>query len=298
MIVASPVSSLYSLSFSQELLELSSYIANMNPNHDEKGRFSSGEGSGSGTSGTTDTGTSSDFKGMSGFGTSLGRHPNQPSAVSRVSSATKKAVKATAEAVRGVSKATYDALPKPVQRVVDGGAYVEHKLVGFYKDHQALAKEVARERGGDQHAERVGRALAVADYVAKASVNIPALHAVLHHGLEATMRYSVGDSTTDAVEHWDHHLGEKLRDATGADSLKQLGTVGKLALAVVGGPVSTATFVGAKVAWYVPTASLAYVGYQAAKEGLSGRNPVELIRKARERVRANKEAKGTESHGH
>lgn len=56
-------------------------------------------------------------------------------------------------------------------------------------------------------------------------------------------------------------------------------------LAHIGGPVA---FVGAKAGYYVPVASLAYVGYSMARAAAGGRNPVGLVRAARERLKARK----------
>jgi hypothetical protein len=60
-------------------------------------------------------------------------------------------------------------------------------------------------------------------------------------------------------------------------------------MAHVGGPVA---FIGAKAGYYVPVASLAYVGYHMARAALAGVNPLDLIRSARERVKARKELAG------
>lgn len=56
--------------------------------------------------------------------------------------------------------------------------------------------------------------------------------------------------------------------------------------AAVGGPVGYAAAAGAaKLSFYVPAASLAYVGYSLGREAFGGRNPLTLISKARARVR-------------
>jgi len=61
--------------------------------------------------------------------------------------------------------------------------------------------------------------------------------------------------------------------------------VGLHELAAIGGPAGLAI---SKAAYYVPVASLAYVGYQMGKATVSGkRNPVDLIAKARANIKAN-----------
>jgi hypothetical protein len=54
-------------------------------------------------------------------------------------------------------------------------------------------------------------------------------------------------------------------------------------LTPVGGPLA---FAAAKGAFYFPVASLGFVGFEMGREALSGRNPFEMIRRARERVRS------------
>lgn len=54
-------------------------------------------------------------------------------------------------------------------------------------------------------------------------------------------------------------------------------------LAHIGGPVA---FLGAKVGWYVPAASLGYIGYSMAGAALRGKNPLKMVNEARKRVRA------------
>ncbi|MEM3120640.1 MAG: hypothetical protein QXZ57_06970 [Nitrososphaerota archaeon] len=57
------------------------------------------------------------------------------------------------------------------------------------------------------------------------------------------------------------------------------------ALSVTGGPVGVATLgATAKLSYYVPVASLAFVGFQLGKHLTEGKNPFDLIRSARERV--------------
>lgn len=136
-------------------------------------------------------------------------------------------------------KALYEKLPPSGQRCVDMGQKIEHWLEGNYKAGQELAKAVAAEQGkGEQHVERVGRILAIADGVARWTTNIP----VAHHAIEA--------------------------------------------LAGVGGPVA---FFGAKAGYYVPVASLGYVGWHLGRAALGGQNPLALIESARQRIKAQKE---------
>ena len=128
-------------------------------------------------------------------------------------------------------KAIYERMPAPLQKVVDIGQAVEHKLQGGYKAAQELAVAVAAEQGlGQEHTERVGRILATADAVARWTTNIPVLHHAIH------------------------------------------------VLAHIGGPVA---FVAAKAGFYIPVASLGYVGYHVGKTALGGGNPITLIRSAR-----------------
>lgn len=55
-----------------------------------------------------------------------------------------------------------------------------------------------------------------------------------------------------------------------------------VALHHIGGPVGV---IGHELSNYVPAASLAYVGYSMSREALAGRNPLKMIRAARERVK-------------
>ena len=92
---------------------------------------------------------------------------------------------------------------------------VEHGLQGMYDRGQALARQVARERGlPEEYVQRVGRLLAATDAIGKWTVNVPGLHEVL-------------------------------------------------SLTGVGG---VAGFLTAKAGYYVPVASLAYVGYSTARD--------------------------------
>lgn len=60
----------------------------------------------------------------------------------------------------------------------------------------------------------------------------------------------------------------------------------------IGGPVGLAAAgVGAKVSFYVPAASLAFVGYQMGRHALEGKNPFSMISRARRKAKAWK-AKG------
>lgn len=105
------------------------------------------------------------------------------------------------------------------------------KLEAKFHEGQLLAKAVAKERGhSDEHVERVGRVLAVADAAARWTQWLPV------HG----------------------------------------------ALDMVGGPI--AGTVGAKASYYFPTASMAYVALAMAHHAAEGRDPADLIRRARERV--------------
>lgn len=58
-------------------------------------------------------------------------------------------------------------------------------------------------------------------------------------------------------------------------------------LGAIAGPIAGG--VAAKGSWYLPTASMAYTGYQLVKEALAGRNPTELLKAARARMAAGKE---------
>ncbi len=120
---------------------------------------------------------------------------------------------------------------------------VHHALEPIYTSGQKLARTVAQEQGvPEDHVERVGRVLAMADSAARWTANVPIVHQALHFA---------------------------------------------------GGPVA---IIGSKVGFYVPVASLAYIGYaltgQALKRLLTGekKNPVQMIQAARQRMKAMKEA--------
>ena len=125
-----------------------------------------------------------------------------------------------------------------MQRAIDFGLTVEHRLAGAYDAGQRLAHAVAKERGySDFEANRAAKMLALGDGVSRWSGNWKAVESV-----------AVG-------------------------------------LGALGGPVGLATTVGvAKLSYYVPVASLGYIGFQMGRHAAEGKNPFKLISSARKRV--------------
>lgn len=177
-------------------------------------------------------------------------HPGSPAAAPASRPGVVSAISAASSAAKtkmtAAGKAAYARLPKPAQRAVDAGLWVEHQLEGLYAGGQEMAKAVAKERGlSEEHVERVGRVLGWADGFSRWTGNIP----LAHHLLEA-------------VAH-------------------------------VGGP---AGFALAKAGYYLPVASLAYMGYHVARATAAGHDPVKLLGRARTRAREALAAKHAAAH--
>ncbi len=78
-----------------------------------------------------------------------------------------------------------------------------------------------------------------------------------------------------------------------ADTAARWGVNWQVAHAVlepIGGPA--VAFAGAKASYYTPVASLAYVAAHMGAAAVAGRNPLDVVRQARERIRARGEAPG------
>lgn len=83
-----------------------------------------------------------------------------------------------------------------------------------------------------------------------------------------------------------------------ADTVSRWGLnwqVAHLALEPVGGPV--VAFAGAKASHYFPTASMAFVGFHMGAAAIAGRNPMDVVKGARERIRARAGSGSETKHG-
>lgn len=144
------------------------------------------------------------------------------------------------------------------------GAHVEHVLDGISTGSQKLVEKVARARGLDRvQAKKLRRWCTLADGIARWTANIPASH----HGIEQLM----------------HGLGMPDMEFT-----EQLVPDN---VPVVGGLKVTGAFLGAKLGYYVPVGSLAFLGYSTA------RNPVKTMKAAWDFFRPAQAGHGGSAHG-
>lgn len=113
----------------------------------------------------------------------------------------------------------------------------------------------------------------------------------VHHQLEGG--YKAGQALAHAVakekgltDFEANRAAKMLAVADGVTRWAGNWKVAEAILAPIGGPVGIAGAIAVgKLSYYVPVASLAYVGFHAASELAQGRNPAALISRARERVR-------------
>lgn len=107
-----------------------------------------------------------------------GRRATRKRIVANVMSAGKAAV----GAAKALGKATWDALPKPVQRFAAGmygvARWVEHALMKGFEIGRRIARQVGRERGWSKATiDRVGWAVTAADWVGGATAGAAAGYA-------------------------------------------------------------------------------------------------------------------------
>lgn len=153
--------------------------------------------------------------------------------------------------VKWVGKKSWNALPSSVKKgvltAVAVGQSIEHSLEGVVTGSQKLVEKVARARGLDRvQAKKVKRICKIVDTVARWSTNIPIAHAGIEHVMHD-------------LHIPDEHVAE-LPDS----------------VPLVGGLKIGTSFGLAKLGYYVPVASLAYLGYSAA------RNPIKTAKAARD----------------
>lgn len=126
-----------------------------------------------------------------------------------------------------------------------------------------------------------------------------------YHAVEHTLEkpYKAAQNLALAVARErglsDHHVDRVARVLSMSDTIKRW--TGNIPIAHhilehaagIGGPLG---FLGAKVGFYVPIASLAYLSSHLARETISGKNPLALLKRAHERIQRVKAARGDMVH--